>query len=165
MEADQRILLPRSRSCFVCGRDNPQGLRARVYQVGDEIEMDFVPRREFAGWAEVVHGGLTGTVLDEVMTWAAIVSGRKAYFAAEYGVRMRVPLPLEHPCQARARVAGARRQVLDTEAWLVDEAGTVFARATGRYLPAPAERLAVVRHDFLWSEDCLDLRAVLEPQA
>jgi len=161
----QRIRLPWSRSCFVCGEANPQGLRAEIYKVGELIEMAFVPRREFVGWADVVHGGLIGTVLDELMTWAAIVHGRRAYFAVGFSVRFKAPLPPERPCVVRARVTGGRRQLLETEAWIQDAAETVFARSSGRYLPVPAGQLDGFRHDFVSTEGCLDLRDALSPEA
>jgi acyl-coenzyme A thioesterase PaaI-like protein len=154
-----RVLLPWSRSCFVCGEANPQGLRARLYLAGDVVEMDFVPRREFEGWSGVVHGGLVGTVLDEVMTWAAMLSARRAMFAAEITVRLRAPLPPGTACVARARAAAPRKSLVGVEAWLEDAAGTVYARGEGRYLPVPPERLTGFRHDFVWGEDVLGLRS------
>ncbi|MBN2370944.1 MAG: PaaI family thioesterase [Vicinamibacteria bacterium] len=159
---DKRTLLPWSRSCFVCGESNPQGLRARLYQVGDTTELSFVPRPEFAGWSNVVHGGLISTVLDEVMTWAAIVFGRQGYFSAEFNVRLRKPLPPETKCVARARVLGERRRILDAEGRLEGADNTLFATAKGRYLPVPPGKMAEFRHDFVWSEECLDLRSVFE---
>ncbi len=177
--AADRIRLPWSRSCFVCGEANPQGLRAAIYLVteprglapgtgagvGPLIEMTFVPRREHVGWRDVVHGGLLGTVLDELMTWAAIVDGRRAYFAVDMSVRFKAPVAPERPCLVRARVTGTRRQIITTEAWIEDASGTVCARGEGRYFPAPPEQLAAFRHDFVWGEGCLDLRDVLLPAA
>jgi acyl-coenzyme A thioesterase PaaI-like protein len=156
----QRIRLPWSRSCFVCGEANPQGLRAEIYKVGDLIEMAFVPRRELVGWAGVVHGGLIGTVLDELMTWAAIVQGRRAFFAVEVGVRFKAPLPPECPCLVRARVSSVRRQLVETESWIESADGTLFARGSGRYLPVPADRMDAARHDFVSAQGCLDLSDV-----
>jgi len=161
----ERIRLPWSRSCFVCGEANPQGIHAQIYKVGEQIEMAFVPRREFVGWASVVHGGIVGTVLDELMTWAAIIEGRRAFFAADLTVRFKAPLPPEQPCIVRARAIGSRRQVLDTEGWVEDDSGIVYARATGRYLPASPAQLAGFHQDFVWAPGCLDLRSVFAGQA
>jgi acyl-coenzyme A thioesterase PaaI-like protein len=153
--------LPWSRSCFVCGEANPNGLRAELYLIDSRIEMAFVPGRALVGWADVVHGGLLGTVMDEVMAWAAIVDGRRGYFAAEMSVRYQKPVPVEHPCWVRAQVTGTRRQLKDVEAWIEDDAGTAFARAQGRYFPLPPGQLDAFRHDFVWAEGCLDLREAL----
>jgi acyl-coenzyme A thioesterase PaaI-like protein len=161
----ERIRLPWSRSCFVCGEANPQGIRAEIYKVGDLIEMAFVPRREFVGWAEVVHGGIVGTVLDELMTWAVIVKGRRAFFAADMAVRFKAPLPPEQPCVVKARVTGTRRQLLDAESWVENESGLVYARASGRYLPVPHDQVVSFHDDFIWAPGCLDLRGVFAGQA
>jgi acyl-coenzyme A thioesterase PaaI-like protein len=153
----ERIRLPWTRSCFVCGEANPQGIHAQIFKVRDVIEMAFVPRREFVGYASVVHGGLVGTVLDELMTWAALVKGRRPFFAADFSVRFKAPLPPEQVCLVRARVTGMRRQVLDTESWIESEAGTVYARGAGRYLPVPESQLSGFHDDFVWQPGCLDL--------
>ena len=38
----QSIPLPWSRSCYVCGESNEQGLRARSFRVEDRVELPFV---------------------------------------------------------------------------------------------------------------------------
>ncbi len=157
-----RLLLPWSRSCFVCGEANPRGLRARSFKVGDRVELPFVAKREFAGWSEVIHGGLIATVLDEVMTWAALIASRRGCFAAEFSVRLQRPLPPETSCVAVGRLATARRRIFDTEAWLRDGAGIVYARATGRYLPIPPDRVAAMRHDFVAGEGSLAIGDILD---
>jgi acyl-coenzyme A thioesterase PaaI-like protein len=159
---DARILLPWSRSCFVCGQENPRGLKARSFRIGDRVEMPFVASRELAGWAAVIHGGLVATVLDEVMTWAALIASRRACFAAEFTVRLRRPLAPETSCVAVGRLAAARRRVFDTEAWLRDEAETVYASAAGRYLPIRPDQLGAMRHDFVTGEGSLAIGDILD---
>jgi acyl-coenzyme A thioesterase PaaI-like protein len=161
-DEEARIRLPWSRSCFVCGEANPQGLRARIFKVGDLIEMPFVPRREFVGWSDVIHGGLISTVLDEVMTWASIVAVRKGFFAAELSVRLKAPLPPETECIARAWIASSRRRIVAAESVLESATGNVYATASGRYLPIPPEQLSALRRDLVWNEECLDPRSLFQ---
>lgn len=150
MMDEERIALPWSRGCFVCGADNPIGLRARSYLVdGTTVELPFTPDAAHAGWNEVVHGGLITTVLDEVMTWAAIVALRRACFAADFTVRLRRPLPPGTACRALARSEGQRRRVLDTSAELLGEDGTLFASAKGRYMSIPPEKVKDMEHDLV----------------
>jgi acyl-coenzyme A thioesterase PaaI-like protein len=161
---NERIPLPWCRSCFVCGADNPVGLRARCYKAGDAVELPFTTRREHCGWSEVLHGGLIATVLDEVMTWAAILGSDRPCFAAEFSVRLLEPLPSGVACVATGRLLQARRRVFDVEGQLADAAGRLYARATGRYLPAPRERLRHLREDFVSSDACLDLAHIFDPR-
>jgi acyl-coenzyme A thioesterase PaaI-like protein len=154
MASPERKPLPWSRSCFVCGEDNPLGLRARSYLVEGGIELPFTPLVEHAGWNSVIHGGLIATVLDEVMTWAAIVHSDQACFAAEFAVRLRRPLPPSVAVIARAWCTGSRRRIHDTEARLEGEDGEVFATATGRYMAIPRDQVQSMHHDLITTPDC-----------
>lgn len=155
-----RILLPWTRSCLVCGQDNPLGLRARSYKVGETVQLPFRSRQEYAGWSNVMHGGFVATVLDEVMTWAAILGSSKPCFAADFTVRMQETLPADLDCIAHARMLQNRRRIFDTEAWLEDTNGHVYARASGRYLPVPAGQFAHFRADFVTTPECLDVQTI-----
>jgi len=58
--------------CFVCGKDNPQGLKIKVKYFPEELaaETHLTLPREYQGWAEVIHGGILSTLLDEMMAHA-----------------------------------------------------------------------------------------------
>ncbi len=58
--------------CFVCGKDNPRGLKIAVRY--DEAEMAAATElslpKEYQGWTDVIHGGILATLLDEMMAHA-----------------------------------------------------------------------------------------------
>jgi len=58
--------------CFVCGQDNPWGLKIAVRY--DEAEMTAATElslpKEYQGWTDVIHGGILSTLLDELMAHA-----------------------------------------------------------------------------------------------
>jgi acyl-coenzyme A thioesterase PaaI-like protein len=58
--------------CFVCGKDNPQGLKIEVKYFPEEMaaETQIALPREYQGWADVIHGGILSTLLDEMMAHA-----------------------------------------------------------------------------------------------
>jgi len=58
--------------CFVCGQNNPRGLKISVAYREAEMaaETEVSLPREFQGWAGVVHGGILATLLDEMMAQA-----------------------------------------------------------------------------------------------
>jgi acyl-coenzyme A thioesterase PaaI-like protein len=58
--------------CFVCGKDNPVGFRVRVEYFPEEmaVQTRLALAREYQGWAEVIHGGVLATLLDEMMAQA-----------------------------------------------------------------------------------------------
>jgi acyl-coenzyme A thioesterase PaaI-like protein len=58
--------------CFVCGKDNPKGFKIEVRYLEAEMaaETELSLPREFQGWADVIHGGILSTFLDELMAHA-----------------------------------------------------------------------------------------------
>ena len=58
-------------NCFGCGVDNPTGLHLELKLEGDLLTTEFIPERRHEGWPGIVHGGVIGAVLYEVMeNWA-----------------------------------------------------------------------------------------------
>jgi len=59
-------------NCFACSPKNPYGLHM-VLESDDHIVMSRILLPEhFAGWGQVVHGGILATILDEIMGWSGI---------------------------------------------------------------------------------------------
>lgn len=60
--------------CFACGRTNPIGLGLDGFAiVAGEVTVSFSPRPEFAGFEDLLHGGIMATALDEVLAWTGIL--------------------------------------------------------------------------------------------
>src|SRR4051812_36481836 len=57
----------RSKGCFVCGTDNPGGLDLAPEKQGNKVVLSFVPRKQHLGFSKAVHGGITASLLDEVV--------------------------------------------------------------------------------------------------
>lgn len=53
--------------CFACGRENPHGLKLTFEEKEGALTTTFRFSRKHQGYAGIVHGGLVGCVLDEVM--------------------------------------------------------------------------------------------------
>src|SRR6185503_11109173 len=89
---DHMTELPHTKSCFVCGESNAIGLNLRFETDGRVVQARFTPRQEHVGFKQTVHGGLTATVLDEIMVWACAVATKRFAFCAEFTVRFLKPL-------------------------------------------------------------------------
>src|SRR5512147_409180 len=68
---------PSSRSCFVCGRDNPLGLKTRWESdvASGESRCSVTLPEAFNSYPGVVHGGIVAALLDEAMVRALLVEG------------------------------------------------------------------------------------------
>lgn len=141
--------LPVTRGCFVCGIDNPAGLGLTLTSDGRIVEVPVRFRAEHCGFSGVVHGGLLSTVLDEVMAWVIGVNTRSFAFAAELNIRFVRPVSPGLEMKVRAELTDDRRgRIFLTRGEVVGPDGVVHAEATGKFLPIPAERQALMMADF-----------------
>lgn len=142
-------MLPRTRSCFVCGQANPIGLNLAFETDGRRVTATFVPRREHVGFADTIHGGLVSTVLDEAMVWACGVRAGRFAYCAELTVRFRHPVRPETRLEVVGELEENRRgRLLLARGELRESSGRVLASATGKYIPVPTEELGGMLADF-----------------
>ena len=151
--------LPWTKSCFVCGEDNPHGLHLRSRVEDGIVVLDYHTAERDLGWRHIVHGGIAMTLLDEVMTWAAILAFRSPSVAAEVSVRLKKPITLGMQLSARSEIPAEPRRLVAAEGQLLGD-GEVVASATGRYLPMPAEGLKICSEDFVTGPDSIPLDVI-----
>ncbi len=88
--------------CFVCGKDNPRGFQIKVRYSEPEMaaETELSIPREYQGWADVIHGGILSTLLDELMAHAIWhFAGPGLTLSME--VRFHAPLKPDEPIRVR----------------------------------------------------------------
>lgn len=142
--------LPHTRSCFVCGLENPLGLKLDLFAVPGAVETRFRFRPECCGFRETVHGGMIAAVLDEVMVWAAGVVTKQLCYCGEMTIRYQRPTRPGVPVTVRGSLVENRRgRLFLTRAELRDEAGELLAEATGKFLPIPGDAKGVMLADFV----------------
>ncbi len=131
-------ILHRSRACFVCGTDNPDGLGLQPLGEGDKVYVEYTPEAAYVGMSSTIHGGMVATLLDEVLGNVAglAVDGKAA--TAELNVTYRGPLRVGERVRAEAwvtRKAGryvfSRGRIL---ALVGERAGKVLAEGRGRFV-------------------------------
>ena len=150
--------LPHTHSCFVCGESNPAGLKLRFETDGRIVQARFVPRAEHAGFQGVVHGGITATVLDEIMVWACAVATRRFAYCAELNVRYLLPLAPDAEVILTAElVANRKGRIFEAKAAVQNADGKTFASAIGKYLPIQKAEEAKMAADFVGNTNWLQL--------
>ena len=75
--------------CFGCGRDNPIGLKLDMKLDGDRCVAYFTPKAEHESYGDRMHGGLTSTLLDEVMGDYVFRKAGKPVYTARLEIRFR----------------------------------------------------------------------------
>ena len=158
MKNDDREYLPNSPGCFLCGEDNPAGVRTRFFVVENEVRGSVAIPSHMNGYKDVVHGGILAALLDETMGWAATVFGkaRLMFVTAELTVRYMRPVPIEKEitvCSRLVRDVG-RLAYCEGELSLGSE---VCARGKGTFSPLDREGTAEVL-SYLRFHDCNKFR-------
>ncbi len=134
---------PSSRTCFVCGRDNPLGLRTRWEsdRAAGEVRARLEIPEPFNGYPGTAHGGVLSALLDEAAVRTALLEGGfdDLLVTARLEVTFRRPTPTRTPIVVAARIAKrvGTRVVAEAEIRLDD--GTVTARAEALLARPPPE--------------------------
>lgn len=130
--------LPNSRDCFVCGVDNPRGLKLKFHRESGRVFTTVALPSWSAGFRDTAHGGLVATLLDEAMSWAATCHARGPTATAEMTVRFRQPTPLGRDLRLEAEVTKARGPLMYVEGRLRDADGALLATSAGKHMKLPA---------------------------
>lgn len=77
--------------CFVCGPDNPLGLRLTFRMDGEVCRAQFRPGSFHCGFDNLVHGGIVFSALDDVMANWLFLRGQRAH-TARCEIRYREPV-------------------------------------------------------------------------
>jgi len=134
---------PSSRSCFVCGRENPVGLKVRWVQHPEagEIRGIVTIPEHFNGYPGVTHGGIVGALLDETAGRTILMDGGfdDLMVTAKLEVVYRRPTPTGVLLEVVGRHVKRRGTRAEAEAELRLPDGTVTARGTVLLARPPAE--------------------------
>ena len=124
-------------TCFVCGGDNPRGLRIRFrIETEGRSLAHWQPGADWEGFHGIIHGGIVSTVLDEAMSKAVASIGCHA-LTAELRVRFRHPVHSGRGVSIRGTVIDRNRRRIRAEASLTDRDGQELAHSWGVFLIPP----------------------------
>lgn len=145
MSDGEKEYLPHSSGCFLCGDENPCGVRTRFYVEGDAVCSRIQLPRHVNGYKNVAHGGVLAALLDESMGWAATVFGgsHRMYLTGELTVKYLAPVPIGDPIEIRSRLVEDAGRIAYSEGELIC-GETVCVRARGKFLPMSREATAEV---------------------
>jgi len=124
-------------TCFVCGPENPSGLRARfmVDQARRGATCAISIPAVYQGWQGMVHGGIIAALVDEAGIYACRALG-KHFVTAELNVKYKAPVPVATELLVSAEVVETKRRILFVKGkiehlgeTLVESTSKVFALA------------------------------------
>lgn len=136
--------LPRDLNCFICGRDNPIGLKLHFKSLDElRVSAKFNPHKHFNGFKGMLHGGVISAVLDDAMDWALYNSTGRLYVTSQLTVNFKKPVPVDEELEVIAcsikHQDGRTRKIENARAELIDSGGAVLAVAEGKFFQVAEE--------------------------
>ena len=119
--------------CFVCGQENPSGLKLRFTKESDTVlSTDFTAPEDWTGWGRMLHGGFHGLLLDEIMSWVAWgLMDVKAFVTREMTVRYLRPVYVGRPLKIIGYLVEDQGRDIITRGEIRDENGNVLSESRG----------------------------------
>lgn len=120
--------------CFVCGPENPIGLKIPFQFSEGQCYGEFTPGEHHVGFDGVTHGGIIFSVLDDLMAnWLFLQGGRG--YTAKCEIRYREPLPVGTPVKLVCEVKQKRRKLIQLQSRAIRcDNGAVIAEAEGSFM-------------------------------
>lgn len=129
---------PNSRMCFVCGMQNPIGLKIIFETDGERVWAQFTPRDEHQGYPGILHGGITFALLDEVIGRAALeMEGPPWMMTAKSEMRFHKPVPIGEELILVGELTRVRSRTVEGYGEIRLSDGSVAVEAKALYVKVP----------------------------
>lgn len=146
----KKIKQANSRHCFICGLENPVGLRLSFYQVEEGVvETEFIADEKYQGYPGVLHGGIVAAVLDEITGRAhmgADVHNPRFVFTGKLEVKYRKNVPIGKRLKVVGKVSKNKSRAVEAWAGVYDmETNELLAEGAGLHIDVPKHQIDVSR--------------------
>ncbi len=132
---------PSSKHCFVCGRENPYGLKLDFYDTAPgEVMVEYTVPEQYQGYPGVVHGGVVAAMLDEV-TGRVHMGGDppRFLFTAKLEIRYRKNVPIGQPLRIVGHAGKSRERTAVATAEILGPGGELLAEAEAVLVNVPEQ--------------------------
>jgi acyl-coenzyme A thioesterase PaaI-like protein len=132
---------PNSSMCFLCGINNPIGLKLAFYTDGeDRCIARFQPRPEHQGYPGTLHGGIISALLDETM--GRVLAAQNVWaMTGRLEIKFGKPTPLDQELTVIGELTRNRSRAYEARGEIRLADGTVLAEGSGVYVRIPEEKV------------------------
>jgi len=139
---------PNSKMCFICGLENPVGLKLKIYQTEPGvIETNYTAPEHFQGYPGVLHGGIVAAILDEISGRAHMgdPSAPRFMFTGKLEIKYRKNVPIGKPLKIVGKVGKMRAKMAESWAGIYDENDDLLAEANALHINVPEDQFDMSR--------------------
>jgi uncharacterized protein (TIGR00369 family) len=138
------IKKPEGFCCFACGTANPIGLNLEFYVSGDRVCSNVTLGRYHVGWADITHGGILSTLLDEIMSWTILYFERIFFVTRKMEVKYIKPVSTGIPLVVSGRMSTETKnsKIITARGEIRDENNILYAKSRGEFVRIEREEIA-----------------------
>jgi acyl-coenzyme A thioesterase PaaI-like protein len=135
--------IPHTKECFICGCENPVGIKHTFYVKGDSVRCDLFLPKGYDGVYNIIHGGLSTAVVDETMAWCAYIfsDAKNMFMTRELKVKFKYPLMVNTNYFVETSFIGKNRLYVLTKGWIKDEDGKIYLEAEGKFVESTEKNM------------------------
>ncbi len=119
--------------CFICGKDNPDGLQLVFTYPDDRAVAQVNIPEKFAGYPGVVHGGMVAALLDEAMAKICLAKGGMAV-TGRMNLEYKKPVHTQNEYIVSGIIDNDKGRILECSAKLADTNGRIHAKASAVFV-------------------------------
>jgi acyl-coenzyme A thioesterase PaaI-like protein len=121
------------RMCFVCGPENPIGLKLEFWEEGERYHTRFTPDIRHSGYEGMIHGGILTAILDEVMGRLLWIRDLRAA-TAQMDIRWSRAAHIGETLHVVGWIEEVRGRLVRCAAEARNDAGQIVARSTAKFM-------------------------------
>lgn len=134
-------------NCFGCSPINPSGLQMQFFADEDTVYSNVIVPDHLCGWSNIAHGGVLSTILDEIMSWAALHFLKRITMTKSMTMEFIKPVYIRSPLKATGKVleVGAKHDAV-MEGILYNQSDEVCVKSKADFAvfsPKVAKRLGI----------------------
>jgi len=118
-------------NCFVCGKDNPLGLKLSFKYQDKIASASFNLPKTYEGYDGIIHGGIIAAILDEAMAKAILYNEIKAV-TVKLNITYKKPLQPNYLYVVEGVLKSIKRKTICTQATIFD-GNTIYAYSEAKF--------------------------------
>lgn len=108
-------------NCWCCAPNNQMGLKMEFFIAGEEVVSFLTPGKNFESWQGVLHGGIQGTVMDEIGMWAVCAFLETAGVTRTMTTKYIKTVYSDKPLEVHAKIKEVNRMFAFVDCWITQE--------------------------------------------
>ena len=150
-----------SKSCVVCGTQNPFSLKTSFYELENkELVAICTLKNDHQSYPNRAHGGIISSLLDETIGRAISINQPTVWgVTTELTIHYKKPVPLNEELRVVGRIINDSKRIFEGSGEIILQNGDVAAYASGKYMKLPLDKISdphFIEHEWFLVEDELD---------